>query len=271
MPSIPSENIEYWFIFQNDKLLFIVDGIEHILINRDTMDALKHAFIRQYQLPLHSQTAIYCAELSPDYALPAHFQALPLRKSLEMLTRDWYSIIARAYAIITWDKNHQFCGRCARPTEYHPDIFERKCNHCQLYFYPRISPSVIVLIKKGDHLLMARSPHFPPGVYGLIAGFVEPGESIEEAACREVKEEVGIAIKNLQYFGSQPWPFPDSLMFGFTADYAEGDIVMNRAELEDAGWYRYDQLPGRPSTSISIASTLIDHFIAEQQSSAMKL
>lgn len=132
---------------------------------------------------------------------------------------------------------------------------------CHLSFFPRISPSIIVLIKKADHLLMARSPHFLPGVYGLIAGFIDAGESIEEAVHREVKEEVGLKIKNLSYFGSQQWPFPDSLMIAFTADYCSGDITINPDEIEEAGWYKYNNLPGRPQTSVSIASKLIDNFI----------
>ena len=108
---------------------------------------------------------------------------------------------------------------------------------------------------------MARGPHFPPGVYGLIAGFVEIGESLEETIHREVKEEVGIEIKNLSYFGSQAWPFPDSLMIAFVADYASGEIVIDKNEIEVAGWYRYDNLPGLPSMNISIASTLLENFV----------
>lgn len=108
---------------------------------------------------------------------------------------------------------------------------------------------------------MARSPHFLPGIYGLIAGFVETGESIEETVHREVAEEVGIKIKNLSYFGSQPWPFPDSLMIAFMAEYESGEIIIDKNEIEEAGWYRYDDLPGRPSMSFSIASTMLDNFI----------
>ena len=109
---------------------------------------------------------------------------------------------------------------------------------------------------------MARGPHFLPGVYALIAGFVESGESLEETVHREVLEEVGIYVKNLSYYGSQPWPFPDSLMIAFKADYASGDIAIDRKEIEEAGWYRYDNLPGRPSTSASISSKLLDDYVS---------
>jgi NAD+ diphosphatase len=118
-----------------------------------------------------------------------------------------------------------------------------------------------VLIKKGEHLLMARGSHFPPGIYGLIAGFVETGENLEEAIRREVKEEVGIEIKNPSYFGSQAWPFPDSLMIAFLVEYASGDIQIDKDEIEEAGWYRYDNLPGLPSMKISIASKLLESFV----------
>ena len=122
---------------------------------------------------------------------------------------------------------------------------------------------MIVRIRKGDYILMARGLGFTPGAYGLIAGFVEPGESIEETIHREVMEEVGIRITNIQYVGSQPWPFPDSLMMGFTADYLSGEIVVDYTELETAGWYRYNELPGLPSSRLSLSSQLIQSFVAD--------
>jgi NAD+ diphosphatase len=182
-----------------------------------------------------------------------------------LLDKTWYGTIIRAFSIINWDKNHQFCGRCAHPTKQENERFERVCTHCGLIHYPRISPSIIVLIRRDDHLLMARSPHFSPGIFGLIAGFVEPGENLEQAVKREVKEEVNLEIKNLSYFMSQAWPFPDSLMVGFFADYVSGDIRIDPLEIETAGWYRYDQLPELPSIRISISRQLIDHFVKEQQ------
>jgi NAD+ diphosphatase len=207
----------------------------------------------------------YCAEIDSSIDIPDDLIPTPLRQCFEILGMDWYVATAKAISVITWDKNHQYCGRCGNPTIYKSGTFERICNQCSLSFYPRISPSMIVLIKNEDKILMSRSPHFAPGAYGLIAGFLEVGESIEDAVHREVQEEVGLKIKNLRYFGSQSWPFPDSLMIGFTADYDSGDIVLDTNEIESADWYRYDQLPGGPSVSVSIARKLIDHFIAEQQ------
>ena len=129
--------------------------------------------------------------------------------------------------------------------------------------FPRLSPAVIVLVQRGNQLLMARSRHFAPGVYSVLAGFVEPGETLEEAVEREVFEETGIRVKDIRYFGSQPWPFPHSLMIGFTARYAGGEIKINDEEIEDAGWYTADRLPGQPG-KISIARQLIEWFVAKQ-------
>jgi NAD+ diphosphatase len=130
-----------------------------------------------------------------------------------------------------------------------------------MLFYPRLSPAVIVLIRRGDSVLLARSPGFPPGMYSALAGFVEPGESIEETVEREIREEVAVEITNVRYFGSQPWPFPNSLMIGFTADYTGGELRAEPAEIEDAGWYRPDDLPRLPPKG-TIARAMIDDFAA---------
>jgi len=258
---------EHWFIFQNDNLLMLQKGTTYTLPTGSFMPSVQSHIMRQHAFGEFQGKTCFCAEFDSQAALPADVVALPLRRALGQLHVDWYKPAVKAYSIINWDINHQFCSRCGNVTVHkEANIFERVCSVCGLVFYPRISPSVIVLIQKDDHILMARSPHFIPGAYGLIAGFVEVGESIEDAVHREVKEEVSIDIKNLRYFGSQPWPFPDSLMIGFTAEYASGDIIIDKKEIEAADWYRFDNLPGRPSVSVSIASKLIERFITEQSS-----
>jgi len=247
------------FVFQNNQLL--------LLSNDNSLpDAIEAAtliphFIRHFKLGLFHNIDYFCAEISQQIQIPDNMYALPLRQALAFFNPNGYGLAVKASSVMTWDINHQFCSRCGSVTVLQEKAFERLCTSCQLSFFPRISPCIIVLIKRGDHLLMARSPHFPVGVYGLIAGFIDAGESVEEAVYREVKEEVGLQIKNLVYYGSQPWPFPDSLMMAFTADYDSGDIIMDPDEIEDAGWYKYDNLPGLPSTSLSIAMTLINNFI----------
>lgn len=255
----------YWFIFQNDKILFFNSINDIKLPDANLISSLQPQFLREQKLGIFNDVTCYCAEIDIAASLPDEIHPTSLRKAFEMLGIDWYGVMAKAISIINWDKTHQFCGRCGNATVQTSGSFERICSVCGLSFYPRISPSMIVRIKKEDKILMSRSPHFAPGAYGLIAGFIEAGESIEDAVHREVKEEVGIEIKNLRYFGSQSWPFPDSLMIGFTADYASGEIVLDTKELESADWYRYDNLPGGPSTSVSIARKLIDDFVAEQK------
>ena len=259
-----------WFIFQNDHLLFRQETTlasasaslaETITLFECPTDQLQHSL----KMGFFADKECYCAQLKPGVTLPHNVKALSLRAALHSLGENWFSILVRAHALLNWNLNHQFCGRCGTPTLHVSARFERCCPHCKLTFYPRISPSMIVRIKKEDHILLARGIGFTPGAYGLIAGFVEPGESIEETVHREVLEEVGICITNLQYVTSQPWPFPDSLMIGFTADYLSGEIVIDHTELETAGWFRYNQLPGLPSTPLSLSYQLIDAFVAEQE------
>jgi len=168
-----------------------------------------------------------------------------------------FAIAGRASMLMDWRRNHRYCGRCGTPTEMKPDEFAMSCPACGLLAYPRISPAVMVLISRGDDLLLARSPHFRPGMFSALAGFVEAGETVEQCAVREVREEVGLEIANLRYFRSQPWPFPDSLMIAFFADYAGGEITPDPTEIEAAGWFPRNALPPLPDQA-SIARHLID-------------
>jgi NAD+ diphosphatase len=265
----PLTQEECWFIFQNDQLLIAQENNEKKLLIKNHVEQLQQSLIRRFSLSIHNQRLIYSAELRPDIALPDNLIRVPFKQALEIIGMEWYSIATRAFSIINWDKNHHYCGRCGNQTEKVAHAFERVCSMCRLSFFPRISPSIIVRINRGDELLLARSPHFNPGVYALIAGFVEAGETLEQAVARETHEEIGIYLKEVRYVGSQPWPFPDSLMIAFTAEYASGELKINYDEIEDAGWYRYDRLPGRPSSSISIANQLINQFISEQSKSGL--
>lgn len=254
------DKLTTWFIFQNNQLILLKENEKNPL-TRDTFTYFETFFLRKFTLGTYQQSLCFCAEIPKDFHLPEELISLPLRKAFELLGNEWYGPLAKAYAVINWDGNHQFCGHCGAPTYHKVGSFERLCTRCGLGAYPRISPSIMVLIQKHDHVLLARSPHFAKGAYGLIAGFVEVGESLEETLHREVREEVGINVKNLIYFGSQSWPFPDSLMIGFIADYDRGEITIDNVEIIEADWYRYDNLPGYPSSSASLARKLIDHFV----------
>ena len=251
------------FIFQNDHLLLLKNN--NLLPNAIEQTAMAPHILRRFHLGCLNNINYDCIEIHPETLISEAYHLLPLKPALCFFSPEMYGLATKAYSVIRWDKNHQFCSRCGTRTVHPAKSFERVCATCELSFFPRISPSIIVLIKRDHQLLMARSPHFPPGVYSLIAGFVDPGESIEDAVHREVREEVGLSIKNLSYWGSQPWPFPDSLMLAFTADYESGDIIMEEDEIEDAGWYPYNQLPGLPSSAISIAMKLINDFISEKK------
>lgn len=200
----------------------------------------------------------------PAYAadiekLPEHFslELTPVRPLFGLAGMEAFALAGRATQLLDWQKNHRYCGRCSTPTAMKPDEFVMVCPSCGLLAYPRISPAVMVLISRGEDLLLARSPHFRSGMFSALAGFVEAGETLEQCAVREVREEVGVEIKNLRYFQSQPWPFPDSLMLAFFADYAGGEITPDPSEIEEAGWFPRNNLPPLPDP-VSIARRLID-------------
>lgn len=170
--------------------------------------------------------------------------------------------ILRSVQWLTW--NHQFChcSQCGELLKTAIDCSHKKCLVCNLSYFPNLAPVIMVLIKKKNQLLLARSPHFKKGVYSALAGFVDIGETAEVAVHREVREEVGLKIKSLKYFGSQSWPFPRSFMIAFTADYLNGEIVMDPTEIEDAKWFDIDSLPELPIMS-SISRKLIDSSVEE--------
>jgi NAD+ diphosphatase len=171
--------------------------------------------------------------------------------------RVW-AIAGRAVQIVAWDRAHQFCGRCAQPTEVMADERARRCPQCKLVVHPRLAPAVIVLVERADgKVLLARNARFPEGMYSCLAGFVEPGETLEETVHREVREEVGVEVRDLRYFASQPWPFPHSLMIGFFARFDSGELSPDGDEIADAGWFSPSDLPALPG-EISIARALID-------------
>jgi NAD+ diphosphatase len=192
----------------------------------------------------------------------AGFEAMPLRPLFALAGAEAFAIAGRASALLDWQRNHRYCGRCATPTAMSDKEFSMRCPACGLLAYPRISPAVMVLVRRGKEFLLARSPHFRPGVFSALAGFVEAGETLEHCAEREVREEVGIEIGNLRYFKSQPWPFPDSLMLAFFADYAGGTITPDPTEIEAAGWFSIDALPTLPDP-VSISRRLIEAALSE--------
>jgi NAD+ diphosphatase len=254
----------WWFIFQENKLLIYQKPESTTLPFLMDSNELGLRVIRQNYLGLLSHHHCYAGEAAEGTTPPTGMTFEGLRQVYGRLDEDLFWIAARAVQIVDWDRTHQFCGRCG--IQLRMKIVERakECPQCGLLHFPRLAPAIIVLVERGQELLLARSRHFLTGMYSVLAGFVEPGESLEEAVTREVKEEVGVDIKDIKYFGSQPWPFPHSLMIGFTAAYAGGEISLNDLEIEDAGWFTVNDLPRIPG-KISIARKLIDSFLAKHE------
>ncbi|HEU4353766.1 MAG TPA: NAD(+) diphosphatase [Burkholderiales bacterium] len=261
----------YWFVFRGDKLLVELGPPERP--SDDPRFRLRPAWARLPLLKRHDRlyeralrtlylgrlggVDCFAAELALEADVPAGMAWEGLRPLFSVLHDDHFALAGRALQLLEWDRNHQFCGRCATPTEPKRDERVRVCPACKLSAYPRVAPAVMALVRKERQVLLARSPHFPAGMYSALAGFVEPGESLEQCLAREVAEEVGVRVGRSRYFASQPWPFPHSLMIAFVCEWQSGEIRPQAGEIEDAKWFEVLQLPKLPS-KISIARRLID-------------
>lgn len=213
--------------------------------------------------------AIFLGELdgTPCFARRLEPEEDRERAPLRQLHGVWsdadFGLAGRALGLVGWDRDHRFCGRCGGATERSTTERSRVCTRCRFGVYPRISPAVIVLVERGGAALLARSSRFPLPFFSTLAGFVEVGETLEETVAREVHEESGIVVTNVRYFGSQPWPFGGSLMVGFVAEWASGEIVADPVELAEAGWFGPNELPRLPP-KLSIARALIDDFVTRR-------
>lgn len=261
-----------WFLYQGEEL--IITGAEAepqlptaVDVGELGLDPVRRQYLG-YLGPDDAPTHCFSGELAEHATLPVGFRRAGLRNLFTTLNPTLLALAGRAKQVASWDRDHLYCGRCATPTK--PSDFERvrSCPNCGLTSYPRISPAIIIAVTRTidhrEHILLARNHRFRKGFFSVVAGFVEPGETLEQCAEREVFEEVGIRIEEIRYFGSQPWPFPNSLMVGFTARYAGGEIVLEEEEIDDAGWFTADNLPHIPPKA-SIARRLIDAFVAGQQ------
>ena len=253
----------WWFVFRRFRLLVrIEDGEARLPLLADFAD-LGLPSVRQQYLGQLDGRHCFSIELSEDAKAPDGWTFQGLRRLYSLMPEYLFWVAGAAVQIVDWDRTHQYCGRCGARTRDRSWERAKECPQCGLISYPRISPAIIVLVERDDTLLLARSHRHPSGLYSVLAGFVEPGETLEAAVVREIKEEVGIEVEAIRYFGSQPWPFPNSLMIAFTCIYADGEIVLEEEEMADAGWYSANNLPAIPP-EISIARRLIDWFVAKQ-------
>jgi len=230
-----------WFLFHGDRLLVETRG-EEVSVPRGPMPGA-HGLrpLRTQYLGTLDGVPCYGGEVAePAESDGATFRTL--RSLLGTVPDPLFSLAGRAYQIVDWERTHRYCGKCGGPTRPLDGERARTCPGCGLHFFPRVTPAVIVAVVRDGKLLLAQARRFPAAFHSVLAGFVEPGETFEECVRREVREEVGIEVTNLRYFGSQPWPFPHSLMVGFTAEYAEGDLAIEEKEIVRAGWFDADEV-----------------------------
>jgi NAD+ diphosphatase len=249
---------ELWFTFRDDRML--VHDVEGSTRLAENPTALGLCVIFETEIGTLNGSRCFAAGVEGE--APEGLSFRDLRSLFGAMDERFFAMAGRAMQVIAWDAMHRFCGRCGTRTGQglETERFSRICPTCGALYFPRLNPAAIVLVHRADEMLLARAPQFPKGMYSTLAGFVEPGETVEQTVAREVREEVGVEVKNIAYFGSQPWPFPNSLMIAFTAEWAGGELRTEPTEIEDAGWYTVDDLPQLPP-KISIARAMIDDFV----------
>lgn len=244
------------FVFRGDELLVNQEDLSL----PDAWTLSSHAPSNDQVHPVGQLDGQYCQSVWLDKSAPAAEGMVfrKLRSLFGMIEEGLLAVAGRAYQIGEWARTHRFCGACGTPTQHVDGERCVKCPSCSMVAYPRISPAMMVLVKRGPDILLARHAASPAPFFTALAGFLEAGESAEDAVHREVFEEVGLKVGNVQYFGSQPWPFPHSLMIAFTADYVSGDITVDEAEIAEARWFGPDDSVPKIPHGISIASHLIN-------------
>jgi NAD+ diphosphatase len=258
----------WWFVFRGGEVLVgNHDGRVELPFTGDLEELGIDAGERHY-LGRVGDHACLAAAISTDIELPAGFALEGLRGLYGRVDDELFAIAGRASQIVTWDQTHRFCGQCGTPTVPVETERARKCPACGLTAYPRISPCVIVLITRGSEVLLARGRSFPVGRYSTPAGFVEVGETLEDTVVREVREEVGVEVENIRYFGSQPWPFPHQIMVGFTCTWKSGEIRTDQDEIADARWFTRATMPNIPPP-MSISRRLIDSYLSAEPASGV--
>jgi NAD+ diphosphatase len=246
-----------WFIFRRNDVL-VTQGPSGVALPACfTPEEIQLVPRARHSIGLFFGRPCFVADLEEAAGIPDGLQPTSLRSLFAAVDEPVAALAGRAYQIKEWHRNCRFCGRCGGPTEIRATEQARTCAQCRYTTYPPVTPAVMVLITRGRELLLARRPTAEPGRYSALAGFVEPGEMLEDTVRRETREEVGVEVDAIRYFGSQPWPFPHSLMIAFTAQYAGGDVRPDGVEIEDARWFAPGQLPNLPP-KISISRRLID-------------
>ena len=254
-----------WFVFISKTLLLQHDSDGYrVPCMAEPPFPMKAWTPRQDLPPLEGKPCVAYSLDTPPADLQG-METIGLRESWNVLPHAHYNMASKAAELLYWDSNTRYCGMCGAPMKRVTPI-SKQCTHCGKEVWPQVSPAIIVRICKGDEILLVHARNFRrQEMYGLVAGFVETGETLEDCVVREVREEVGLTIQNIRYFGSQPWPYPCGIMIGFTADYVSGTLHLQEEELSKAGWFDRQHLPPIPD-KMSIARRLIDDYIAEKES-----
>ena len=247
-----------YYVFCNGKILLKNGGRELPDIISDS--ELESFFKASGNVDKDDPQGDRWAEADPVPELPDKYVVMERRAIWPTFEEREFFRAGKAFHLMDWQRTNRYCGVCGTGTEYDPGEGAMKCPDCGELYYPVISPAIIVAVKREGKLLMGHGVNFPPGRFSVMAGFVEPGESLEECVKREVYEETRIKVKNIRYFGSQPWPFPRSLMLGFTAEWESGEIEVDGKEVTEAGWFAPDEIPD-VFRGLSISWKLIEDFI----------
>jgi NAD+ diphosphatase len=245
------------YVLADEKLLCTNAG-SLALLTEPELSRLAAAVLVQQPLYSHAHNHFYVSAIAPKHV--AGYQWLSLRSLLEQLDEDEFQRAGRALQVLRWHFDHQFCGRCGKPTVQHRRDLAKTCGYCAVDIYPRLSPCIITLVTRGDECLLAWHKRASEEKYSCLAGFIEMGESPEQTLAREVMEEVGVRVNNIRYVASQAWPFPGQLMLGYFADYAGGEIQLDEDEIQSAKWFKYNQLPKIPAAN-TISGRLINSFV----------
>jgi NAD+ diphosphatase len=249
-----------------DSFIFIFVGKEVLLIDGtipfyESIQKVKPDVSSQKYIGKINHIKCFALEIVPGNGIISLGELVGLRQLYALLPDPQLRAAIYGFQIVLWNRKTKYCGGCGSLTEENlPEVTVKSCPECKEDFYPKISPSVIVAVINNDKILLAQHKRVTNGMYTVLAGFVNPGESLEECIHREIKEEAGIEVTNIRYFGSQPWPFPDSLMIGFIADFAEGELKPDNDEITDLKWFKANEIPEWPD-KVSIARSLIDYFI----------
>lgn len=260
-PSAALAGDAHAFAFRGDQVLALAPDPETLILPRHDELAAAGVSGNAHFLGMLGTRACAAIDLPDDAPEPAGMRYVGLRALFFKVPDELLALAARAFQIVDFERNHRFCGHCGVRLRARSHERAKECPSCGLVAYPRISPAMMVLVTRGRELLLARAHRFAPGMFSALAGFVEPGETIEDCVRREVHEEVGVDVTDITYFASQSWAFPHSLMIAFTASYAGGEIRLEDEEIADARWFPVDALPKLPM-SVSIARRLIDATVA---------